>query len=105
MPAYSGPVLLESRAAAELLAEMLGASVSGSRPPVSMVPMYDQIMESRGGRSEWLGRLNSRVLPAGTSLADDPLAKDAQGRPLPVPTAWMMKACSRRPLPWWTMEC
>lgn len=83
MPAYGGPVLFESRAAAELLAEMLGASVSGSRPPVSMVPMYDQIMESRGGRSEWLGRLNSRVLPVGTSLTDDPLAKDAQGRPLP----------------------
>jgi predicted Zn-dependent protease len=83
MPAYGGPVLFESRAAAELLAEMLGASVSGSRPPVSMVPMYDQIMESRGGRSQWLGRLNSRVLPAGTSLVDDPSAKDAQGRPLP----------------------
>jgi predicted Zn-dependent protease len=82
MPAYGGPVLFESRAAAELLAEMLGASVSGSRPPVSMVPMYDQIMESRGGRSQWLGRLNSRVLPAGTSLVDDPSAKDAQGRPL-----------------------
>jgi len=82
MPAYGGPVLFESRAAAELLAEMLGASVSGSRPPVSMVPMYDQIVESRGGRSQWLGRLNSRVLPAGTSLVDDPSAKDAQGRPL-----------------------
>ena len=106
MPAYGGPVLFESRAAAELLAEMLGAFVSGSRPPVSMVPMYDQIMESRGGRSEWLGRLNSRVLPAGTSLVGRSLGQGCAGPGrCPVPTTWMMKACSRRPLPWWTTEC
>ncbi len=83
MPAYGGPVLFEARASAELLSQMLPASISGSRPPLSMLPMYDQIIESRGGRSEWTGRLNSRVLPTGTSLVDDPSAKDAQGRALP----------------------
>lgn len=33
MSEYSGPVLVESRAAASLLAQMLGPSVTGSRPP------------------------------------------------------------------------
>lgn len=81
--AYAGPVLFENRAAAELLAQLLAPSVSGSRPPLSMLPMYDQIVQARGGRSEWLGRLNSRVLPTGATLVDDPSAKDAQGHMLP----------------------
>ena len=38
MSEYSGPVLVESRAAASLLAQMLGPSVTGSRPPLSMIP-------------------------------------------------------------------
>ena len=80
---YAGPVLFENRAAAELLAQLFAPSVSGSRPPLSMLPMYDQIIEARGGRSEWLGRLNSRVLPAGATLVDDPFAKDSEGHLLP----------------------
>jgi len=83
MPAYSGPVLFEPRAAASLLSQMLAASVSGSRPPLSMIPAVDEIMEELGGRSEWSGRLGTRVLPAGTSLWDDPGAANAQGDPLP----------------------
>ncbi|HET9402443.1 MAG TPA: metallopeptidase TldD-related protein [Candidatus Acidoferrales bacterium] len=83
VPSYAGPVLFENRAAAELLAQLFAPSVAGSRPPLSMLPMYDQIVQARGGRSEWLGRLNSRVLPTGTSLIDDPFAKDPQGHLLP----------------------
>jgi predicted Zn-dependent protease len=82
MPAYSGPVLLESRAAASLLAQMLTPSVTGARAPLSMLPMVDQLMERLGGRSEWSGRLNTRVLPTDVSLADDPMATDARGHAL-----------------------
>lgn len=82
MPAYGGPVLFTAHASAQLLAQMLPSAVSGAAGPLSMLPMYDQIIDSRGGRSEWLGRMNSRVLPAGTTLVDDPGAKDPQGRPL-----------------------
>src|ERR1019366_4441008 len=45
MPAYSGPVLLESHAAASLLAQMLTPSVTGARAPLSMVPIVDQLMD------------------------------------------------------------
>ncbi len=83
MPAYAGPVLFESRAAASLLSQMLAASISGSRGLLSTIPAIDAQMEQLGGRSEWTGRLGTRVLPAEASLVDDPGATDPQGRPLP----------------------
>ncbi len=79
---YVGPVLFEAPAAGALLAQMLGPSVSGARPPLSMLPMFDQIMERMGGRSEWSGRVGTRVLPASVSLADDPTAKEFHGQAL-----------------------
>jgi predicted Zn-dependent protease len=81
-PDYSGPVLFEAPASAALLAQMLGPSASGARPPLSVLPMIDQMMERLGARSEWTGRLNTRVLPAGFSLRDDPTAAEFKGRPL-----------------------
>ena len=47
-----------------------------------MLPMFDQLMERLGGRSEWVGRLNTRVLPGGVTLADDPTLGDYKGQPL-----------------------
>jgi predicted Zn-dependent protease len=82
MPAYSGPVLVEPPAAGALLAQMLTPSVTGARPALSMQPAMDQLMERLGGRSEWSGRVGSRVLPLDVSLTDDPAATDAQGRAL-----------------------
>ena len=79
---YVGPVLFEAPAAGSLLAQMLGPSLSGARPPLSMLPMFDQIMERMGGRSEWTGRLGTRVLPPSVTLVDDPTAKDFHGQPL-----------------------
>lgn len=79
---YVGPVLFEAPAAGALLAQMLGPSVSGARPPLSMMPIFDQLMERMGGRSEWIGRLNTKVLPASVSLVDDPTSREFQGQPL-----------------------
>jgi len=79
---YTGPVLFESRAAAALLAQVLGPSLSGARPPVAFQPVVDQLMNSLGARSDWSGKVESRVLPATVGLVDDPLAKDYKGTPL-----------------------
>jgi TldD protein len=79
---YTGPVLFESRAAAALLSQVLGPSLSGARPPVAFQPVVDQLMSSLGARSDWSGKLNSRVLPNTVSLTDDPSAKDYKGTPL-----------------------
>jgi predicted Zn-dependent protease len=79
---YDGPVLFEAPAAGSLLAQMLGPSLSGARGPLAMQTAFDQLMDRLGGRSEWTGKLGSRVLPGSVSLLDDPTAKQLQGRDL-----------------------
>lgn len=79
---YTGPVLFESRAAAALLAQVLGPSLNGARPPVAFQPVVDQLMNSLGARSDWSGKVKSRVLPNTVTLVDDPSAKEFKGSPL-----------------------
>jgi TldD protein len=79
---YTGPVLFESRAAAALIAQVLGPSLDGARPPVAFQPVVDQLMSSLGARSDWSGKVDVRVLPSTVNLIDDPLAKDYKGTPL-----------------------
>jgi TldD protein len=79
---YTGPVLFEAKAAGSLLGQMLGPSLNGSRSPVAMLPMFEQIMNTMGGHSDWVGRVGARVLPASISVVDDPAAKAYQGQPL-----------------------
>ena len=79
---YDGPVLFEAPAAGSLLAQMLGPSLSGARGPLAMQSAFDQLMDRLGGRSEWTGKLGSRVLPGSVSLLDDPTAKQFQGHDL-----------------------
>jgi TldD protein len=79
---YDGPVLFEAPAAGSLLAQMLGPSLSGARGPLAMQSAFDQLMDRLGGRSEWTGKLGSRVLPGTVSLLDDPTAKQFQGHDL-----------------------
>jgi TldD protein len=79
---YTGPVLFESRAAAALVAQVLGPSLSGARAPVAFQPVVDQLMSSLGARSDWSGKMDVRVLPTTVTLVDDPSAKDYKGTPL-----------------------
>jgi predicted Zn-dependent protease len=79
---YTGPVLFEARAAAPLLAQVLGPAVNGARPPVSFTPVMEQMLSGLGGKSDWITRLGARVLPASVTLVDDPTAKDFDGKPL-----------------------
>jgi TldD protein len=79
---YDGPVLFEAPASGSLLAQMLGPSLSGARGPLAMQSAFDQLMDKLGGRSEWTGKLGSRVLPGSVSLVDDPSAKQFQGQDL-----------------------
>ena len=80
VPDYTGPVLFDARAAGSMLSQVLAPSLSGARPPLSMMRAFDQIMERMGGRSEWSGRVGTRVLPPSVSLVDDPTLKDYQGQ-------------------------
>lgn len=79
---YEGPVLFEPRAAASLLAQTLAASVSGARPPMATVALFNQMFTQLGGTSDWNGRIGQRVLPTDVTLVDDPTAHQFQGHPL-----------------------
>src|SRR4029077_9376104 len=78
---YTGPVLFEARAAAPLLAQVLGPAMNGSRPPLAFQPVGEEMVEGLGGKSDWSGRIGSRVLPPTVSLVDDPAAKEYHGTP------------------------
>src|SRR6266478_5092935 len=79
---YDGPVLFEAPAAGSLLAQMLGPSLSGARGPLAMQSAFDQLMDRLGGRSEWTGKLGTRVFPGTVSLVDDPTVKQFAGQDL-----------------------
>lgn len=66
---YSGPVLFEAEAAAQLAYELLGEAVSGT-------PSAD------GVESPWLRRLGKRVLPTTIDVFDDPTIANYRGEPL-----------------------
>ncbi len=82
VPDYTGPVLFDASASGSVLAQVMAASLTGARPPLSMMGAFDQIMDRMGGRSEWTGRVGTRVLPTSVSLIDDPTMADYQGHPL-----------------------
>ncbi len=79
---YTGPVLFEARAAAPLLAQILGPAVNGARPPVSFTPVMEQLLSGLGGKSDWITRIGARVLPTSVTVVDDPGAKEFHGVPL-----------------------
>jgi predicted Zn-dependent protease len=74
---YSGPVLFEGMAGAQIFAEVLGRNLAPARRPV---------MEPGRGNApppgELEGRLGARVLPDSFDVVDDPSQKEWRGRPL-----------------------
>jgi predicted Zn-dependent protease len=81
-PDYTGPVLFEARAAAPLLAQVFGPAMNGARPALAFQPVVEQMLNGLGGKSDWVGKMGARVLPASVTLVDDPGAKEYQGTPL-----------------------
>lgn len=76
---YTGPVLFEGRAAAELFAERFAASLVGRRIPeggADLAAMLD--MGGRGAMS-FADRVRSRVLPTSVSVVDDPTLATSDG--------------------------
>ncbi len=72
--AYTGPVLFEARAAAQLFAEIFGQELAIVRKPVAEkgrdMPLPESSLENK---------LGSRVLPAWMSLRDDATRKEWNG--------------------------
>lgn len=75
---YSGPVLFEGTAGAQIFAEVLGRNLTVSRQPTGG--------GGRGGGggtpSEFEGRMGARVLPDSFDVVDDPTQTEWRGHPL-----------------------
>lgn len=74
---YSGPVLVEGIASAQIFAELLGANLNVPRKPIGEpgrpVPFFASDLE---------GRIGSRILPEFLSVVDDPTQTAFKGSPL-----------------------
>ena len=75
---YIGPVLVSGQASSELFAQVLGAQLSGHRPPL----LEDERMGAMMRSSNLANRLNRRVLPASFDVVDDPTREAFAGEPL-----------------------
>jgi hypothetical protein len=74
---YSGPVLFEAVASAQLFAEVLGGNLAPARRPV-MEPGRNSYAQT----SELEGRQGARILPESFDVVDDPTQKEWHGHPL-----------------------
>jgi hypothetical protein len=74
---YTGPMLFEPEAAAQLFAQLIGDNVRARRKPIG-----DGNRALNFIPSEFEGRVGSRVLPEWMDVTDDPTQSTWQGKPL-----------------------
>ena len=77
---YSGPVLFEGQAAAELVTQVLGPRLIALRLPTPDNPQMEQAMARF--RNPFLDKIGGRVLPRFLSVASDPTLEEHDGVPL-----------------------
>jgi TldD protein len=83
LDSYSGPVLFERMAAAQVFAETLGRNLAVTRMPLSDGGRGAMFGAPAGGIGGALnGRRKSRVLPDWIDVVDDPTQTEWRGRPL-----------------------
>lgn len=82
---YTGPVLVEGQASAEIVAQALVPAVLARRPPESAGGGRGGPGGGRGGGqvTPFLSRIGLRVLTDSFSLSDTPSLKEFGGRPVP----------------------
>ena len=74
---YTGPVLFEGIAAAQIFADTIGVNLALTRRPVAEPGRPVPVLSS-----EFEGRIGSRVLPEWIDIVDDPTQSEWRGRPL-----------------------
>lgn len=77
---YSGPVLFEGQAAAELVTQVLGPRLIALRLPTPDNPQMEQAMAQF--RNPFLDKIGGRVLPRFLSVVSDPTLESHEGIPL-----------------------
>ena len=78
---YSGPVLFEQEAAAELMADILTDAIRLQRKPLAP-PGSENSGSQMPIESVWASRVGSKVTPDWMSIDDNPVEEQFQGKPL-----------------------
>jgi len=79
---YSGPVLFEGQAAAELFSQVFASKLLAARRPVADNPQFEMVLGSM--ENPFLDKLGARVLPEFLSVVDNPALEQVNGMPLAV---------------------
>lgn len=79
---YSGPVLFEGQAAAELVSQIVAQQLCAVREPAAESPQMEQMVRSQVGDLPYQNKIGARVLPEYISMRDDPTLKSFKGEPL-----------------------
>jgi TldD protein len=74
---YSGPVLFEQEAAAQLMAQSLTDAIRLQRKPIAAPGANEQASEPI--ESVWASRIGAKVVPDWMSIVDDPQRSDFKG--------------------------
>ena len=84
MDRYSGPILFEGRAAAELFSQQFAPALAGQRRPGTGDPSMSMMLERAAGRGggSFTEKIGSRVLPEFLTVIDDPKTGEQRGVPL-----------------------
>ncbi|HEV2689960.1 MAG TPA: metallopeptidase TldD-related protein [Bryobacteraceae bacterium] len=90
---YSGPVLFEARAAAQLFGQLLGDNLKITRKPIS-----DPGRPAPYRPSELENRMGSRVLPEWMDVVDDPTQTEWRGHTLMGHYLFDMEGVAPKPL-------
>jgi hypothetical protein len=91
--AYTGPVMFESRAAAQLFGQLLGDNLKITRKPIAEPGRPAPYLPS-----ELENRIGSRVLPEWMDVVDDPTQTEFHGRPLFGHYLYDMEGVAPKPL-------
>jgi predicted Zn-dependent protease len=72
LDSYSGPVLFQDQAAAEVIAQGLGNNFCNSREPIVDNPWLEQEIKNQFNLSPLLNKVGARILPEFISVSDKP---------------------------------
>jgi hypothetical protein len=82
LDSYSGPVLFEKQAAAEVVAQGLGPSLCNIRDPVTDNAQLEQMIKNQMGENTTQNKIGSKVLADFLSVTDDPTKTSYNGMAL-----------------------
>jgi len=77
---YTGPVLIEGRAGAELVALALVPALLANRAPDTDTPALERVLQ--GAQSPFLSRIGSKVMSEDLSVSDTPSLTQSGARPV-----------------------